>query len=170
MNGHRVSGSKVAAIGAHRLSLRSGRESDTKQQDGRCLSRSSLYGPDWAMFCFFIRVRGRRLLRFVCARAHCCCCLEKRKPYSFFGQKKERDGRTARVLRTDDWPCAEEKVVVRCCSFLCVVVVCRLRLAFNIDALLFLLILLLPPIRKWATTNKKERIWFFFYRRLSLND
>ena len=119
---------------------------------------------------FFIRVRGRRLLRFVCARAHCCCCLEKRKPYSFFGQKKERDGRTARVWRTDDWPCAEEKVVVRCCSFLCVVVVCRLRLAFNIDALLFLLILLLPPIRKWATTNKKERIWFFFYRRLSLND
>ena len=54
MNGHRVSGSKVAAIGAHRLSLRSGRESDTKQQDGRCLSRSSLYGPDWAMFCFFL--------------------------------------------------------------------------------------------------------------------
>ena len=91
----------------------------------------------------------------------------------FFGQKKERDGRTARVWRTDDWPCAEEKVVVRCfffCVVVVVVVVCRLRLAFNIDALLFLLILLLPPIRKWATTNKKERIWFFFYRRLSLND
>ena len=42
---------------------------------------------------FFIRVRGRRLLRFVCARAHCCCCLEKRKPYSFFWPK-ERERRT----------------------------------------------------------------------------